>query len=418
MTRWAWLGGLWLGVALTLLPQCAFAQAPTQAPALSFRSRSFINPFPQSDRYYLHVFGDGMAEGLAGGLQQAFEKDNTLRIVSSARASLGLARPDRANWAAEIDELVKAQPMHIAVIMMGTNDVRSIPGERGSIRWGTDEWRDAYAKEIDKLIKVFKDRGIAVYWVGLPVMADQKVSDNMNIINTIVRERSYIGNIKFIDSWNGFIDQSGGYSAFGPDLNGQNQRLREGDGMSFTPRGNRKLASYVETMVRRDLNEARSERNIPLAGDEDEQSQLISTAPDAAGEAGNASAPPPVANTPNPKDPTKPKTPATAPVAPVPPLGAAKGVPAPPLASPPGTPATQLSFRPGDAPPGETILGDTDVGVTSLVTVSPMADLNASIDVGERNLPVGERLYYKALVKGEALKSKPDRADDFKWPRS
>jgi len=42
--------------------------------------------------------------------------------------------------------------------------------------------------------------------------------------------------------------------------------------------------------------------------------------------------------------------------------------------------------------------------------------LNANI--GERRLPVTERLYYKTLVKGEALKPKPGRADDFKWPRS
>ena len=53
--------------------------------------------------------------------------------------------------------------------------------------------------------------------------------------------------------------------------------------------------------------------------------------------------------------------------------------------------------------------------MTGLATVSPVADLNANL--GERRLPVTERLYYKTLVKGEALKPKPSRADDFKWPR-
>jgi hypothetical protein len=74
------------------------------------------------------------------------------------------------------------------------------------------------------------------------------------------------------------------------------------------------------------------------------------------------------------------------------------------------------AFASGYSPPGETILGDINEGLTSLATVSPVTDLNANI--GERRLPVTERLYYKTLVKGEALKPKPGRADDFKWPRS
>jgi hypothetical protein len=93
---------------------------------------------------------------------------------------------------------------------------------------------------------------------------------------------------------------------------------------------------------------------------------------------------------------------------------------APPTAAqnPPGAapPTASSAFASGFSPPGETILGDITADVTSLATVSPVTDLNANI--GERRLPVTERLYYKTLVKGEALKAKPGRADDFKWPRS
>jgi hypothetical protein len=73
-------------------------------------------------------------------------------------------------------------------------------------------------------------------------------------------------------------------------------------------------------------------------------------------------------------------------------------------------------FVSGYSPPGETIIGDISEGVTGLATVSPVSDLN--VNVGERRLPVTERLYYKTLVKGEALKPKPGRADDFRWPKS
>jgi hypothetical protein len=406
---------LLMAVKLTLTPDAAFAQTRP----LAFQQRSFITPFPQSDRYYLHVIGDGLAEGLASGLEEAFKNDSTIKVINDAYAGNGLARPDRINWSAAIDRYAQQYPIHIAVIFMGLNDVRSVRTSTDVVRWGSDKWRDAYANEIDNLIKVLKDRNIAVYWVGLPVMADQKYSENLNHINTIIRERSYLGNVKFIDALSGFVDQNGEFSAYGPDLTGENQRLRNRDGISFTARGNRKLASYVEVLVRRDLNEARAERNIPLAGDEDEQVALLSKQEgDEENDLPDATEQSPASTDNNAAAASKSEEPSKNAATPqktgehLAPGGKAKTTAAPP------TPSGAPSFRPGDAPPGETILGNIDEGVTSLATVSPMADLNAGINAGERRLPVTERLYYRILEKGESLKSKPNRADNFKWPRS
>lgn len=377
--------------------------AQAQTPSFSFRARSYINPFPQTDRYYLHVIGDYLATGLASGMEEAFNKDGTIKIVNSAKSSAGLARPDRTDWQADIDELAKAQPIHIAVVMMGMNDVRNIRSETGIARWGTDEWRAAYAEEVDKFIKALKARNIAIYWVGMPVMSNSKTSEAMALINDIVRERTYVSGAKFIDTWSGFTDQLGGFSAYGPDLTGQTKRLREPDGVSFTARGNRKLANYVEVILRRDLAAARSERNISLAGDEEEQARLVpkareedvegeAAAPEAEGGEARQTAPGPAA-------------------------GAAAQSPAPAeTPAPEPLPQAAISaFASGYSPPGETIAGDISEGLTGLATVSPIGDLNANI--GERRLPVTERLYYKTLVKGESLKPKPGRADDFKWPR-
>jgi uncharacterized protein len=382
---------LWL-----LAAGVALAQSPS-----SFRQRSYVNPFPETDRYMLHVFGDYLASGLASGLEQAFDKDGTIKIINSTKGSAGLARPDRADWAADIDELTKSQPIHIAVLMMGVNDVRNIRVGDGIAKWGTDEWRNAYGVEADKLIKALKDRNVAVYWVGLPVMSNPKTSEAMAQINDILRERSYINGTKYIDTWSGFTDQLGGFAAFGPDLTGQNKRLRESDGVSFTASGNRKLANYVEVIIRRDLAAARGERNISLAGDPQEQERLV---PKPAAEAANNAATPGLDGAPDgPLTPTPERT-----------EGEQAAQPAAPAATQP--PAAISAFASGYSPPGETIFGDIEEGVTGLATVSQMTDLN--VNAGERRLPVTERLYYKTLVKGEALKPKQGRADDFRWPRS
>ncbi len=71
-----------------------------------------------------------------------------------------------------------------------------------------------------------------------------------------------------------FSTKGGGYSAYGPDVNGKIRLLREGDGIYFTTDGNRKLAHFVERDLRRDLTQAKADRAIPLAGTETEQARI------------------------------------------------------------------------------------------------------------------------------------------------
>jgi uncharacterized protein len=399
------------GFALSLLlTGPVFAQGP----ANFFNGRSYITPFPQSDRYQVHVIGDGLAEGLAEGLQAAFEKDGTIKVVNSSKSSAGLTRPD-PDVLSDAAALAKQQSMSIAVVMIGINDVRNFKAGESSERWGTDGWRNAYAKEVDKLIKILKDNNVAIYWVGLPVMSSPKTNEAMGVLNDIFRERTYIAGVRFVDTWNGFIDQSGGFSAYGPDLSGQTKRLREADGTFFTAAGNRKLANYVEVLLRRDLAAAKAERNIPLAGDDEEQSRLIpKPAEDEKGPQGEAGAPRAAGDAPAPEGAPNSGGQGPAQIAATQPQAEQ---PRPASTPPPQLQVPrQLSFRPGDAPSGETIVGDITGDVTALATVSPLNDLSANL--GARRLPLQERPYYKALIKGQALQPKPGRADDFKWPKS
>src|SRR4029077_4954395 len=87
---------------------------------------------------------------------------------------------------------------------------------------------------------------MAVYWVGLPIMRSPDQSDDAEALNEVYREKSFITGDKFIDAGSGFSDESGRYSAFGPDMSGQELRLRDDDGVHFTSRGYLKLAQFAE----------------------------------------------------------------------------------------------------------------------------------------------------------------------------
>lgn len=263
------------GAMLLLLPVLLCGESFAQTPAPP-TGRSYLTAFPPGDRYQAIVIGDSLAQGLASGLEEAFRPDGNIRIANKAVASSGLARTDNYDWDLQIDDVLKDTPAQIVIVMVGLNDARSIRGETGTIKFGMPEWRDAYGRQVDRLLKKFKALNVAVYWVGVPVMSNTATNDAMATINEVLRERTYLNGVRFADTWSGFADQFGNYSINGPDLAGQMKKLREADGVSFTGSGNRKLAHYVEVLMRRDLTAARNERNIPLAGEDEEQARLVS----------------------------------------------------------------------------------------------------------------------------------------------
>jgi hypothetical protein len=372
-------------------------------------SSSYITPFPQTDRYQVRIIGDWLGTGLTAGLEEAFKPDGSLQITDMSRSNYGLLRAEQAGLYAEVDRMISGPPVHIAIIMMGVNDRLSIRTPTGRIQPGSEEWRDAYGKEAEKLIKKLRGANIAVYWVGLPVMSNPALSEAVAAMNNAVRQTAYLNGAKFIETATGFTDQLGAYSAYGPDLTGQTKRLREGDGVGLTAAGNRKLANYVEIALRRDLAQARAQRNIPLAGDEEEQARVVPGASRGASPKGTvgpdaqpamAAARPDAGNT---------KIAARA-----------NGVPTfKTETSAPATPPQdaahrdQAAFAGSGYQQGELILSDLGNGLTAIAVISPVNEF--SIRDIQRQTPLADRVYFKVLSKGEALPAKEGRADDFRW---
>ena len=386
---------------------------------LSQYSRSYVTPFPEGDRYRLYVFGDSLGDGIWAGLYRAFRPDRNVDVVKKSRVSTGFVRVDYFDWNARLRSIAKAEKFHIAVIMVGANDMQPIRVKRKWHKVDSEGWRDIYGKRIDAFIKRLKDTHAAVYWVGLPVMRSTKHNAAMQVMNEIFREKAFVNGVKFIDTWNGFADQFGRYSAFGPDLSGQVRRLRADDGVHFTIKGYRKLAHFVEREIRRDLRKARSERNIPLAGDESEQARAVPRS-----SRSKAKRKPQVRQRKAPKgrmrDTSLQPRPGDKPVKTTDRSASAAKV----IGEGEKTVAGVSVLRPeikaptvqtDYAPEGETIASDIGWGLTALASVSPINDPSLS---SPQRLPLTQRPYYRVLIKGEQLKPKVGRADDFSWPRS
>lgn len=394
----------------------AYAQSREQ---LTRFTRSYVTPFPEGDRYRLYVFGDSLGDGIWAGLYRAFQSDDNVEVVKKSKVSTGFVRVDRFDWNEHIRDITSSEKFHIAVVMVGANDMQPIRHDGEWHEVGSEGWREIYGRRIDRFIKTLKESHAALYWVGLPIMRSEKHNAAMQVMNEIFREKAFVNGVKFVDTWNGFADQFGRYSAYGPDLSGQVRQLRADDGVHFTMKGYRKLAHFVEREIRRDLRKAENERDVPLAGDESEQARAISGGASAESDAS------PAARRGSPSAGAVEKRRRQEQTEAAPESGAAEIEPA--FEKNRKTVAGIEIVRPGlddavlaasgddYAPEGETVAGELDGGLTALASVSPINDPTLS---SPQRLPLTQRPYYRVFVRGERLTPKTGRADDFSWPGS
>ena len=335
---------------------------------------SYVTPFPEQGTYRVLVLGDSIGEGLSFGLSTAFKNDRSLQLINRAKWGTGFSRRKHIGRAREFEPLLASIKPDIVLISVGAKDaVASILEGRKKHRFGSERWKQIYSERLNSILRRLKKQKTAVYWVGLPIMRDPAFNENMNTLNEMFREKAHLNNIKFIDTWNGFVDQYGNFSPYGPDLDGRVLRLRDKDGIRFTGTGYRKLAHYVEREIRRDLIAARSERNVPLAGDASEQREINQKK--SIGKLAKI----PGANGGNNSD---------------------------------GVRKTSARTTSSAAAFGEVIASDRASGLTLLSSITRTND--PTLSGGRHTLPLTLRPYYRVLVKGETLASKPGRSDDFK----
>jgi uncharacterized protein len=426
-------------LALWVLSILALPLASSAVAQEDLSGTSYITPFPEGDTYKLQTYGDAYAEGLLAGLTESFAGDTRVALVHKSRTLAGISR-------AEFDDEIRTeetQPRemaHIGVIMIGAGDrfaLRLATGRRLAI--GSEEWREEYGRRVDRLIKTLKRQKVALYWIGLPIMRRSDANDDGQLINNIVREKAYLNGIKFIDIRAQFADESGNYSAYGPDLAGKSRLLRDSDGVLFTAAGNRKLAHFVEQEIKRDLIEARNERAIPLAGNENEQKRVSAQRPKSTPEGDSAW-----------KGTVNAVKEATGgrPTAPVPAFITQSGQAAdtsseqkadngritlksiaaggreeavtlelPRPAIPSAVIALITRKESSDRPSqmGDAVADEVGGG---LVVLSSITAATTGPGGSVRRTATSQSPYYQVFIKGERLAAKPGRADDFTWPRT
>jgi hypothetical protein len=317
----------------------SFEGEPTsQAPVDNSRAPSPRKPDPKAEPVTpttsIVVMGDGMADWLAYGLEDAFSDAPEIGIVRKIKLHSGLLRYETKSdldwWHVARDILTQEKSANYVVMMLGVGDRQNIrerdlakeadkkeaekkeaekkkqqdkantdknaqnkdaapnkdsvadkapddpdppsilapepqPGRKtsGIIEFRTDRWAEVYGRRINETVAALKSKGVPVFWVGLPAVRGTKSTADMVYLNDLYRGRAEKAGAIYIDVWDGFVDEAGKYSNFGPDFEGQVRRLRSNDGVHFTKYGARKLAHYVERELRRYMSNRALQISLP-----------------------------------------------------------------------------------------------------------------------------------------------------------
>ena len=202
------------------------------------------------------VIGDFLAGGMGDALVSTFESSPAIAVDVRSNGSSGLVRTDYYDWFATLPQFIKETNPATIVIMMGSNDRQQMVIGNTKEKYGTDLWFKEYERRIDALALLATRQKIPLLWVGLPAFQSPSLTADFVGFNRLYRSHVEKLGGEFVDVWDGFVDEAGKFVITGYDVNGQQARLREGDGIGMTQAGKQKLAFYVEKFVRRHLDGA------------------------------------------------------------------------------------------------------------------------------------------------------------------
>ncbi len=263
-----WHAAVALGAVSLLMGTFAGAtSSAAQSIDSELPTNSYVTPFPQGEVYRLHVFGDRLRTGLRSALEGLLADEPRVRVTNATVAINSLISSRWDQTVLEIENGEPRLPIDIAVVILGTGDRGSLrEAGRARVPYGSADWKPGYAIRVGRLMTALKKRKAAVYWVGLPIMRGPRTNAHAATINEIVRDQALRNRMKFINIYETFAGENGGYTPYGPDLAGEVRSLRRKDGVNFTTAGYEKVAHFVKQEIERDLRQAQSERMVELRG--------------------------------------------------------------------------------------------------------------------------------------------------------
>ncbi|MDA3875268.1 MAG: DUF459 domain-containing protein [Kiritimatiellae bacterium] len=198
------------------------------------------------------IIGDSMMQVTAHATTLALDKRSGVTSKSQTSLGSGLARLDVYDWMGEADSLVKEFNPDVTMVWIGTNDQQAMQTtDQGTVQLNEKAWEEEYARRVGLLMdKLTVAKGSKVYWLELPVMRDEKMTEEVAVINRIAKaEADKRDQVEFFPTGNILTRKPGVYSPILIGNTGRPIKVREVDGIHLSREGADRVAeSFVKTI--------------------------------------------------------------------------------------------------------------------------------------------------------------------------
>jgi hypothetical protein len=212
----------------------------TSLPTATVACRTPLHPaFPLQ----LWIGGDSLAGSLGPSLGELTGNTGVVQPIINSRVSSGLTSPEFYDWPEHAAEDVLEYQPEVTVFIIGANDAKTAPTDGDGL---DPEWRAEYVIQVEEMMQLFVGDGRPVFWVGAPIMSDDRFSTRVEAVNQVFQEvAANHPEVVYIDAYKVFATEDGEYTEVQSDLEGETVQVRAGDGVHLTPDGGDRLALTI-----------------------------------------------------------------------------------------------------------------------------------------------------------------------------
>ncbi len=201
---------------------------------------------------HVGVFGDSFGDGIYASLYEQLRSD-TFKVHKFSHQATGFTRYRTTNLLDDTRRRIDAQPIDVAVLSFGANDMQGVYVDGRGSEFMSDRWKQIVSSRVREVVDLLRSRGAAVYWVGLPKMREAEYDGNVQQMNAFYTQLMASLSVPFVDTVATSVDTGGAYSAYLVDDNGERFSARAHDGIHMTFRGysrlTRRLADRIISSV-------------------------------------------------------------------------------------------------------------------------------------------------------------------------
>lgn len=241
--------------AVAASPAAQQLAASTQADALAPQLASAVR---EGRTIRIGVFGDSFGDGVWAGLYNILRGDGHYEVKQFSERSTGFTRYRSLNLLDDARAKLDANPIDVAIISYGANDTQGIYLDGHGYTYMSEGWQRIVTERVTAIVNLMRQRGIQVYWVGLPKMREAQFDTDIRAMNAFYVSRMQALGVPYIETATLSTGPDGQFSAYLTDPR-SNERFnaRTNDGIHMT------IPGYI--LVMRQLTE-RIRRSVAQAG--------------------------------------------------------------------------------------------------------------------------------------------------------